>query len=83
MRPCPNPLIRIIIDDEDGELPSIDISAPTEGEDYHQNEEESQRGHEDTESEDGEHFGESLSSSVDSYIHHLDSLHPYRFTSVF
>lgn len=88
MRPCPNPLIRIIIDDEDGELPSINISPHIDGEDYEgvaeEEAEELQHRHAETASEDEEgeeRFGESLSSSVDSFIQHLDALHPYRSSS--
>lgn len=82
MRPCPKPLIRIVIDDEDGDLPSINISPQLDDgqEDYEEYEEE--RDHEEDHGYDDEnngHFGESLSSSVDSFIQHLDSLHPFRF----
>lgn len=92
MRPCPNPLIRIIIDDEDGDLPSINISPQTE--DYEQNERNEHNNNDDTSQDEDEgdeehehhhhhhHYGDSpshsLSSSVDSFIQHLDSLHPYR-----
>lgn len=95
MKPCPNPLIRIIIDDEDGELPSINIS-PQIDDDYdeevehHHRQRHGDTSSEDEEEDDGEeeehhqdeHYGDSLSSSVDSFIQHLDSLHPFRFTEI-
>lgn len=69
MKQFPNPLIRIIIDDEDGELPSINIG-PQDNEDYGD-------AFEDEEHEEDEGtFSEN--SSVDSFIQHLDSLHPFR-----
>lgn len=128
MRPCPKPLIRIIIDDEDGELPSINISPPPingDDDDVDDNNKHSRGGgrlgvdvddvvrgardalldvrnhhHEDTASEDDDadddddgdgdhhhhhhgHYGDSISSSVESFLHHLDSLNPYRFCFCF
>lgn len=85
MRPCPKPLIRIIIDDEDGELPSINISPQLDEDEQHSD-------HSDMsdEEEDDDHHrhyhespGHSLSSSVDSFIQHLDSLHPFRLSPVY
>lgn len=100
--PCSNPLIRIIIDDEDGDLPSINISRQYEEEhegddehvihmqhrlcveqEYQQQDNQDDESSEGTGDEEGEHheqhYGESLSSSVDSFIQHLDSLHPFRW----
>lgn len=83
MRPCPKPLIRIIIDDEDGELPSINISPQLD-------EDEQQSDHSDMSDEDEDHHrhyhespSHSLSSSVDSFIQHLDSLHPFRLSPAY
>lgn len=82
MNPYPNPLIRIIIDDEDGELPSIDISHHLDYDDHdddeeaEEDEEERHRRHQDEAGEYEESVSET--SSVDSFIRQLDSLHPYR-----
>lgn len=79
MKPYPNPLIRIIIDDEDGELPSICISPGIGSEGEEDDDDHDEVDMEEEEEHDGQ-YGESLSenSSVDSFIQHLDSLHPFR-----
>lgn len=75
MNPYPNPLIRIIIDDEDGELPSIDISHHHNDDDDEDDDEDEDDRHQET-----GHYDETVSetSSVDSFIRQLDSLHPFR-----
>ena len=82
-QPCSNPLIRIIIDDEDGELPSINISPQIDDDDDEADHHAEHVGDSASEDEDHEHnYAESLSSSVESFMRHLDSLHPLRFSKL-